>query len=258
MLENIKLYECFDSINIFETMDNEYIVGKKFSNDKNEKFKNELKYYKIISKIDDLKNYVVDYLGNKFLHNTRYIFLKKENYDLSKYVEKIEVTENILDMIIFDLIKGLKLLHKNGIKHRDIKAQNILVSLDNNNNYNMCKYCDFEYSTTKIYSNKCYGTPYNTSPEELSIDEKNEINLVKSDIYSLGCTIYQTIYKKFPYSDIKEMQQLIYEKQNYMPYFKNDNKYSELMKYIMTINPLIRPYMENIEIFYEKNILKKN
>lgn len=69
--------------------------------------------------------------------------------------------EKFIWATLVDVLKGLELLHKNNIVHRDIKSANIFYSKGN------AKIGDFNVS--KISENQMFstktGTPYYTSPE---------------------------------------------------------------------------------------------
>jgi NIMA (never in mitosis gene a)-related kinase len=91
------------------------------------------------------------------------------------------------------MLKGLKALHDRGILHRDIKSANIFLS----KNENYIKLGDLNLS--KVVKNKLTktqtGTPYYASPEIYN----NQPYGVKSDIWSLGCVIYEITTLKPPF-----------------------------------------------------------
>ncbi|ELP88833.1 protein kinase, putative, partial [Entamoeba invadens IP1] len=104
---------------------------------------------------------------------------------------------------ISDLANGIKYLHENGILHRDIKPDNVLVvSLELNVRVN-AKLTDFGSSRninllmTNMTFTKGVGTPIYMAPEILEKEKYKK----SADIFSFGVTFYQTlvwdeIYKK--------------------------------------------------------------
>jgi serine/threonine protein kinase len=92
------------------------------------------------------------------------------------------------------ILKGLAYLHRQGIIHRDIKGQNILVSKDGR-----IKLADF--GAARLLSNitkgpALFGTPAFLAPEVIT----NTRSDPKADIWSLGCTIIQMLSGKTPWS----------------------------------------------------------
>ncbi|XP_077782637.1 serine/threonine-protein kinase Nek5-like isoform X3 [Podarcis muralis] len=89
---------------------------------------------------------------------------------------------------------GLKHIHDRKILHRDVKAQNIFLS----NNGVIAKLGDFGIarmlSNTMEFARTCVGTPYYLSPE---ICENKPYNN-KTDIWSLGCVLYELCTLKHP------------------------------------------------------------
>ena len=99
--------------------------------------------------------------------------------------------------------------HREGIVHRDIKPQNIMVTSDN-----MLKVMDFGIARTAnkditTENNTAIGTVHYISPEQARggyVDER-------SDIYSMGIVMYEMLTGKVPFDDenavaiaIKHMQ----------------------------------------------------
>ncbi|CAD8191181.1 unnamed protein product [Paramecium octaurelia] len=92
---------------------------------------------------------------------------------------------------LLQITKGLKKLHDNKIVHRDLKTANIFIS---NGNY---KLGDLNVSkvTKKGLAYTQTGTPYYASPEVW----RNEAYNSMSDIWSLGCVIYEMASLKLPF-----------------------------------------------------------
>ena len=78
--------------------------------------------------------------------------------------------------------------------HRDLKPGNIFLDA----NYNV-KLGDFGLSrvmgTESVFAYTHVGTPYYMSPEQISDQKYNE----KSDIWSLGCIIYEMRVGQTPF-----------------------------------------------------------
>lgn len=89
--------------------------------------------------------------------------------------------------IIFDILKAIHFLHYNDISHGDIKPNNILV---NKNDAILIDYGTICFNHNEEYYNRC--TLYYISPEEL-LQKKF---LLSTDIWSVGCTIYEYYTKK--------------------------------------------------------------
>ncbi|XP_073899567.1 serine/threonine-protein kinase Nek5 isoform X2 [Castor canadensis] len=90
---------------------------------------------------------------------------------------------------------GLKHIHDRKILHRDIKAQNIFLS----KNDTVAKLGDFGIARVLNHSMEfartCVGTPYYLSPEICQNKPYNN----KTDIWSLGCVLYELCTLKHPF-----------------------------------------------------------
>lgn len=109
-------------------------------------------------------------------------------------------TEEEIWRILIQTVNGLKQLHDWKIMHRDLKSANIFLFRNGDvklGDLNVSKIMNnsLEYTQT--------GTPYYASPEVW----KNQPYNAKSDIWSLGCVVYELICQKPPF-DAKSMNDL--------------------------------------------------
>jgi Serine/threonine protein kinase len=101
--------------------------------------------------------------------------------------------------LFLDIASALSYAHEKGVVHRDIKPGNIvLVQAEGGRGYK-AKLLDFgiakltgkqDYKQQEITNaGEVVGSPLYMSPEQCSGGEVDE----RSDVYSLGCTIYETM-----------------------------------------------------------------
>ena len=110
-------------------------------------------------------------------------------------------SEEIIWSYAIQMIEGLKALHDKKIMHRDLKSANIFLVKDKH----QCKIGDMNVS--KVIKEKVLltqtGTPYYASPEVW----KDQPYSYKSDLWSIGCVIYELCALKPPFhgKDLDEL-----------------------------------------------------
>ena len=159
-----------------------------------------------------------------------------QNRKLKRYFEETDIWR-----ILIQLIKGLKSLHELKILHRDLKSANVFLFNDGS-----AKLGDLNVSKIVkrglVYTQT--GTPYYASPEvwkDLPYDNK-------SDIWSLGCVLYEMITLKPPFR--AQNMQGLYNKVikgyfNKIPnYYSND--LSEIVNLLIQVDCNKRPSCDNL------------
>ena len=117
-----------------------------------------------------------------------------EGITLKRFIErkeKLEVKEAV--GIAIQIAQGMEAAHQNHIIHRDIKPQNIIISRDGK-----VKVTDFgiaKAATSNTVTQNAIGSVHYLSPEQARGGYSDE----KSDIYSLGVTLYEMLTGKVPF-----------------------------------------------------------
>lgn len=118
-----------------------------------------------------------------------------EGITLKKYIEKkARLSYKEAVSIAIQVSMGIEAAHNNHIIHRDIKPQNIMISKDGK-----VKVTDFgiaKAATSNTITSNVMGSVHYTSPEQARGGYSDE----KSDIYSLGITMFEMLTGRVPFN----------------------------------------------------------
>ena len=172
------------------------------------------------------------------LTNTLNIVMEfADDGDLEKKIKnnlkkRLNFDENTIWAWVIQLLRGIKYLHDNRIMHRDLKCANIFLmknGLLKLGDLNVSKFAKLGMATTQT------GTPYYCSPEiwnEKSYD-------YKSDIWSLGCIIYEICSLRPPFrgTSLKGLKNNVLNG-HYLPIPQiYSNELNELIAKMLVIDP---------------------
>ncbi|NWS27677.1 NEK5 kinase, partial [Polioptila caerulea] len=190
------------------------------------------------------------------------LYIVMEYCDGGDLMKRINMQHGVLfdeDQILSWFVQislGLKHIHDKKILHRDVKAQNIFLS----NNGKVAKLGDFgiarQLNSTTEFAHTCVGTPYYLSPE---ICENRPYNN-KTDIWSLGCVLYELCALKHPFQG-NSLHELVLKIcrgrfQPVSPNYSYDLRI--LMSQLFKISPRDRPSINSIlrKPFLQKLVLR--
>lgn len=161
-------------------------------------------------------------------------------YIVMEFVEGITLKDYIMDNgrlsveqaldFAMQIASGIEIAHQNHTIHRDIKPQNIIVSKNGT-----LKVTDFgiaRAATSNTVASNAMGSVHYVSPEQARGGYSDE----KSDIYSLGITMYEMVTGRVP--------------------FEGDNNVTVALMHIQGEMIPPREYYPDIPASFEKVILK--
>ena len=145
---------------------------------------------------------IVQFIDHWVAFSGSYIILEYvEGSTLNDIINQYEIDEETTLRIALEVAKALRFAWEHGkIVHRDIKPSNIMINNEQEVrllDFGIAKQTESDASATVTAINTALGTPSFMSPEQY----KNAKNVdFRSDIYSLGVTMYFLLKKENPFS----------------------------------------------------------
>lgn len=154
-----------------------------------------------------------------------------EGITLKKYIEKkVRLTTKEAISIAIQVAMGIEAAHNNHIIHRDIKPQNIIISKEGK-----VKVTDFgiaKAASSNTITSNVMGSVHYTSPEQARGGFSDE----KSDIYSMGITMFEMLTGRVPYN--------------------GDTTVSIAIRHIQEPMPSMRAFVPEIPLSVENIVIK--
>ncbi|GLV31088.1 Monopolar spindle 1 [Carabus blaptoides fortunei] len=171
-------------------------------------------YINEVKMLRDLQgnNRVIKMFEYEQIKQTLFVVMEKGDVDFSVFLRNIaaesQVQTHIITCYWIEMLKCVKEIHNNGIIHSDLKPSNFLIV------GGRLKLIDFGIASrlssdmTSVIKDVQVGTFNYISPEALldSRDSNSPGNgkpririSYKSDVWSLGCILYQMVYKRTPF-----------------------------------------------------------
>ncbi|KAM8934001.1 mitogen-activated protein kinase kinase kinase 19 [Pelodytes ibericus] len=199
------------------TSQGELIAAKQVVLDASDPGTAEKEYKKLQEEVDLLKTLkhvnIVGYLGTDLQDNMVTIFMEfVPGGSISSILKRFgPLYEIVIRRYTKHILHGIAYLHKNRVIHRDIKGNNVMLMPNG-----ILKLIDFGCAkrltrlsmsgTRSEVLKSMHGTPYWMAPEVITESGHGE----KSDIWSIGCTVYEMATGKPPLAHMHKMAAMYY------------------------------------------------
>jgi len=157
-----------------------------------ERFRNELKFARKVSHRNVCRTHDLGEEGYTHFITMEYV----DGENLKGFIRRAgQLTLGKAVSVAKQICEGLAEAHRQGLVHRDLKPQNIMIDRDGNArimDFGIARFVEAEGLTG---SGVMIGTPEYMAPEQA---ESSEIDK-RADIYSLGIIIYEMVTGKVPF-----------------------------------------------------------
>ncbi|XP_004626437.1 mitogen-activated protein kinase kinase kinase 19 [Octodon degus] len=199
------------------TSQGQLIAVKQVALDTSDKLATEREYRKLQEEVDLLKALkhvnIVAYLGTCLEQNTVSIFMEfVPGGSISSIISRFgPLPEMVFCKYTKQILQGVAYLHENCVVHRDIKGNNVMLMPTG-----IIKLIDFGCAKRLAWAGlngthsdmlkSMHGTPYWMAPEVINESGYGR----KSDIWSIGCTVFEMATGKPPLASMDRMAAMFY------------------------------------------------
>ena len=171
------------------------VLREEYMNDQDlvRRFKNESKAISILDHPNIVKVYDVSVTDQ-----LQYIVMEYvEGITLRNYLDqrggKLTWRETV--HFVSEILQALQHAHENGVVHRDVKPQNIMLMPSGELRMMDFGIARISRAENQLVSGKAMGSVHYISPEQA----KGDVTDAKSDIYSVGIMMYEMLSGKLPF-----------------------------------------------------------
>ena len=191
---------------------------------------------------------IVQYYDSYLVETELWVIMELiDGEDLTKVLTENQMGETEIARVVLDQLEALEHLHSKDIVHRDIKSDNVLISLSTG----QAKLADFGFGAQlHVQQDKrmsLVGTAYWMAPEVIQSEPYDK----KVDIWSLGVMAIEMFEKDPPYMELTQFQALFKIVKEGLPPFKYPDRMSpefkDFIKSCTQRRPVDRPTASDLK-----------